>query len=154
MTTIYLTTKISADINTCFDIARDIEAHKLSTKRTKEKAVAGRTTGLCEYGDTITWKATHFGIPQYLTVEITSMNRPAFFADKMIKGAFKSMQHQHHFESSNGKTIMKDQFEYEVPLGVLGKIFDKLVLKNYMTSFLKQRNQVLKTIAEKIHDQI
>jgi hypothetical protein len=44
---------------------------------------------------------------------------------------------------------MTDKFQYEVPLGVLGKLFDGLILKNYMTKFLKIRNEVLKEIAER-----
>jgi len=149
MTIINLTTTIRANIETCFDLTRDIDLHKLSTKNTKEKAVAGRTSGLCERGDTITWEATHFGIKQYLTVEITAMEKPHYFEDNMLKGAFKSMRHEHRFESKNDETIMIDKFQYKVPFGILGKLFDILILKNYMTRFLKIRNGVLKEVAEK-----
>ena len=71
MTTILLTTELDADIETCFDIARDLDIHQLSMKQTNEKAIAGRTSGLCELGDTVTWEATHFGLRQQLSVEIT-----------------------------------------------------------------------------------
>lgn len=148
MTTIHLTTEIKADIEKCFDLARDVDAHKLSTKETNEMAVAGRTTGLCELGDTITWEAKHFGITQNLTIEITLFNRPFFFEDKMLMGAFKTMKHEHHFEEKNGLTMMIDKFEYDVPFGAIGKLFDSFILKRYMTSFLVKRNQVLKEIAE------
>ncbi|HPH47412.1 MAG TPA: SRPBCC family protein, partial [Chryseolinea sp.] len=101
MTTINLTTEIKATIERCFDLSRDVDAHKLSAKDTNEKAVSGRTSGLCELGDTVTWEAKHFGVIQNLTIEITQFNRPSFFEDKMVKGAFKSMRHQHHFEERN-----------------------------------------------------
>lgn len=149
MTEIHLTIIIHSKINKCFDLARDIDAHQLSTAKTKEKAIAGRTTGLCELGDTITWEARHFGIKQRLTVEIVKMEPPYIFEDKMIKGAFKSMHHEHHFKSENGRTIMTDRFFYEVPFGFLGKLFDKIILKRYKTRFLKNRNKVLKNILEK-----
>jgi ligand-binding SRPBCC domain-containing protein len=149
MTTIHLITEINATIEKCFDVSRDIDMHKLSAKNTNEQAIAGRTTGLCELGDKITWKAKHFGITQQLTVEITKLDKPFFFEDKMLKGAFKSMKHEHHFEAQNGKTIMTDKFQYEVPFGILGKLFDRLVLKNYMTRFLLTRNEILKSIVEK-----
>ncbi|QQR97871.1 MAG: SRPBCC family protein [Sphingobacteriales bacterium] len=148
MTIINLQTKFNADINRCFDLSRDVDAHKLTAKRTNETAIAGRTSGLCQLGDKITWEAKHFGIRQRLTVEITKMNPPYFFEDIMLKGAFKSMRHIHTFESKNGHTIMTDEFYYEVPFGILGKIFDVLVLKKYMTNFLKIRNQILKDILE------
>ena len=70
MTTILLTTEIKASIERCFDLSRDIEAHKLSAKETNERVVSGRTSGLCELGDIITWEAKHFGIKQNLTVSM------------------------------------------------------------------------------------
>jgi ligand-binding SRPBCC domain-containing protein len=120
----------------------------LSTKDTKEIAVGGRTSGLCEEGDTITWEATHFLIRQRLTVEITKMEKPVFFEDRMVKGAFKSMRHEHHFEQADSHTIMRDVFMYEVPYGIAGWIFDKVILRRYMTRFLRTRNEMIKRMAE------
>ena len=149
MTIINLTTRFSCSLETCFDLARDIDAHQLSTAQTSERAITGRTTGLCELGDTITWEAKHFGITQQLTVEITKFNRPYFFEDRMVKGAFKSMRHEHHFESTGNTTVMTDKFMYEVPFGIFGRIFDSLILKRYLRKFLSERNEVLKHLAEK-----
>ncbi len=148
MTIINLTTEIKASIETCFDLSRDIDAHKLSAKDTNEKAISGRTSGLCELGDTITWEANHFGIKQNLTVEISRFNRPFFFEDRMLKGVFKSMRHEHHFKEKNGAIIMTDRFEYDVPYGIAGRLFNQLILRKHMIKFLTTRNQVLKGIAE------
>ncbi len=149
MTTIKLFTKIKAPIDKCFDVSRDIKVHELSTKDTNEKAVAGKTSGLCEINDEITWQATHFGIRQHLTVKITKLNRPIFFEDVMLKGAFNSMRHEHHFKQINENTEMTDIFYYEVPFGFLGIWFDKLILEKYMTKFLLTRNQIIKEVSEK-----
>jgi hypothetical protein len=43
---------------------------------------------------------------------------------------------------------MTDEFQYEVPFGLIGKVFDRLILKQYMTRFLQTRNQILKEILE------
>lgn len=148
MTEIILKTTINAPIETCFDLARNIDIHQLSTTKTNEKAIAGRTSGLCELNDEITWQAKHFGIKQQLTVKITQLEFPYRFEDQMLKGAFKSMHHIHRFECENNQTVMHDCFKYEVPFGVFGKIFNTFVLKSYMTKFLIERNRVLKEIAE------
>ncbi|MFC6102807.1 SRPBCC family protein [Olivibacter domesticus] len=50
MPVIELTTLIDADINICFDLARSIDLHTISTKKTKEQAIAGVTTGLIGNG--------------------------------------------------------------------------------------------------------
>ena len=148
MTTINLKTELAAKIDICFDLARDIDVHILSTGKTKEKVIAGKTKGLCEQGDRITWQAKHFGFTQQLTSEITVLNKPFYFEDRMIKGAFKRMRHEHGFEELNGMTIMTDKFEYEVPYGIFGMLFDEIVLKTYMTKFISERNKLLKSIAE------
>lgn len=149
MSTIYLNTIIKSDIYTVFDLARDIDLHQKSTFKTGEKAIAGRTSGLIEKGETVTWKAKHLGVTQTLTTKIISMEKPFQFTDVMLKGAFKSMKHQHIFRQEGKNTIMTDIFEFESPFGIIGKIFNKIYLKNYMKSFLLQRNKLIKVTAEK-----
>lgn len=148
MPRIYLETLIVAPIHICFDVARDINVHQLSTAHTKEKAVGGRTSGLCEAGDTITWRATHFGIPQKLTVHISHMERPYSFEDIMLRGAFKSMKHTHTFRATQSGTLMIDEFHFEAPLDLLGHMAERLFLTTYMTRLLTTRNKVLKKVAE------
>ena len=80
--------------------------------------------------------------------EISEMNPPFLFEDRMLKGAFKKIQHKHLFEEKDGKTIMVDVFEFESPLGIFGKLFNQLVLTNYMYRFLEERNQQIKKVAE------
>lgn len=149
MSKIVLKTIIKSDIQTVFDLSRDIDLHQKSTSKTNEKAVAGRTTGLIEQGETVTWKAKHLGVIQILTTKIIVMNKPHHFTDVMLKGAFKSMKHQHIFRQEGKNTIMTDIFEFESPAGIIGKLFNYFFLKNYMTKFLTERNKLIKLTAEK-----
>lgn len=148
MAVINLETRIKAPARVCFDIARAVEAHTDSLAHTKEKVVAGRMSGLFELNDTVTWEANHLGIRQHLTVKITRMEPYTMFEDKMVKGAFKSFEHQHYFEQQGDYTLMKDVFSYEVPGWIFGKIVDVLVLKRYMTKLLITRNDAIKRAAE------
>ncbi|SHK72282.1 SRPBCC family protein [Chryseobacterium polytrichastri] len=148
MSTIYLQTIINADIQMVFDLARDIDLHQKSTSKTNEKAIQGRTNGLIELNETVTWRAKHLGIYQTLTTKIVSMEMPYQFTDVMLKGAFKSMKHQHIFKQEGKNTIMTDIFEFESPLGIIGKLFNQFFLKNYLTNFLLERNKLIKTTAE------
>lgn len=148
MSTIYLNTVIKADIHYVFDLARNIDLHQQSTSNTNEKAIAGRTTGLIEENETVTWRAKHLGVYQNLTTKIVSMEKPVQFIDVMQKGAFKSMRHRHIFKTVNGKTLMTDIFEFESPQGLLGKLLNAVFLKGYLKKFLLKRNEMIKTIAE------
>ena len=148
MTTIRLITKINAPIHTVFDLNRDIDVHKLSTAKSKETAIDGRTSGLINLNETVTWKGKHFGFYIKHQSKITDMEIPNYFVDEMINGRFKYFRHEHTFVEKDGKTVMIDNIEYETPFGIFGSIFDKLVLKNYLTSFIQERNRFIKTTLE------
>ena len=149
MPVINLETRINAPIKIVFDLSRSIDLHKISTAHTNEEAIAGKTSGLIGLGETVTWRAKHFGIYQKLTTKITEFNSPLYFVDEQLSGAFKSFRHEHHFEEANGVTIMRDIFDYKSPLGILGKLADFLFLKKYMTNLLLRRNQTIKEFGEK-----
>jgi ligand-binding SRPBCC domain-containing protein len=151
MPKIELLTEINAPIEKVFDLARSIDLHMESTKQTGEQAIAGRTSGLIEPDETVTWRAKHFGIWQTLTSKITEFDHPNFFADEMVKGAFKSFRHEHHFIKVDDHTVMKDVFVFESPFGILGRLFSWLVLTKYMTKLLEDRNRVIKEAAEANH---
>lgn len=148
MPRIKLKTEIKADRNIVFDLSRSIDLHKISTEQTNEQAISGKTSGLIGMNESVTWRAKHFGVYQNLTSKITEFDRPKYFADEMVKGAFAEFKHEHHFAELNGGTLMTDIFDYESPFGILGKIADNLFLKKYMTELLTERNRIVKEFAE------
>jgi len=156
MPLIEIKTVINADVQTCFDLSRDIDFHKISLKHSKEKAIAGKTYGLMGLGEWVTWEATHFGVKQKLTSKITEFENPCYFVDEMVSGAFESFKHEHIFkEEFDAKlnvehTLMIDRFHFVSPFGLLGKLANALFLKQYMTKLLTTRNQALKAQAEAV----
>ena len=148
MPIIILETHINAPILRCFDLARDLDLHCASTNQTREKVVAGRLSGLIEGDETVTFEATHFGVRQRLTSKITEFDSPHRFVDEMLNGAFQSLHHVHEFEQTATGTLMRDTLTFVSPLGILGKIADKLFLEAYMRDFLQKRNAHLKMVAE------
>jgi len=148
MPLIQLKTKINAPVEQCFDLARSIDLHKISTKDTNEEAIDGVTSGLINLNESVTWRAKHFGVYQNLTTKITEFDSPKLFVDEMVKGAFKGFRHEHHFESTEYGTLMTDRFDYVSPFGILGKLADIIVLKKYMTNLLVNRNDNIKEFAE------
>jgi ligand-binding SRPBCC domain-containing protein len=148
MTTIKLKTEINAPLNQVFDLARNIDIHKQSTAKSKETAIAGVVSGLINLNDTVTWRGKHFRF--FLTHKsvISEMEIPFHFVDKMVEGRFKSFKHTHTFVQKDDSTIMIDTVEYETPFGLAGKLFDLMVLKNYLYNFIAERNYFIKQIAE------
>ncbi|OJU75416.1 MAG: cell division protein [Bacteroidetes bacterium 47-18] len=148
MPLIYIETVIKAPLARVFDLARSIDLHSVSAAHTRERAVAGRTSGLIGLHETVTWEAVHFGIRQRLESEITALQYPYYFRDEMRKGAFRSIYHEHIFGEKDGHTLMTDRFSFEAPLGVLGRCANALFLTRYMKRFLVRRNNIIKVYAE------
>ncbi len=149
MPRIEITTMIRAPIAVVFDLARNIDVHQASQSEHRERAVAGRVSGLIEEGEEVTWEAVHFGIRQRLCSRIVSMSRPRHFRDSMVTGAFRRFDHDHLFdESADGVTAMRDVFDYDSPLGILGRIADLLFLKRHMIRLLSGRGRVISQMAE------
>ena len=108
----------------------------------------GRTGGLIEAGEEVTWQARHFGLVQQFTSRITAFQRPRYFQDAMQRGAFKSFVHDHEFRIENGGTRMVDILAFSAPLGILGLVAEKLILRQYLTKLLRLRAAAIKEAAE------
>ena len=65
MPLIQVQTKINADKEICFNLARSIDFHKESLKHTNEIPIAGRTSGLIKLNEWVSWEAKHFGFVQH-----------------------------------------------------------------------------------------
>ncbi len=134
-------TRIAAPVEAVFDLARSIDAHLQSMAASGERAVAGRTSGLIEVGETVTWQATHFRLPFRLTSRIVEMDRPRWFVDEQVRGPFRRLRHEHAFRADGNATVMDDHVEFDAPLGPVGRVVERLVLARYMRRLIEERNR-------------
>ena len=143
MSRLELITVIPAPIERCFDLSRDIDAHRGSMAASGEEAVGGTTTGLIDLGGEVTWRARHFGLVWQMTSRITEMRRPTWFVDEMRHGPFRSFRHEHHFERRGEATVMQDVVHYQLPLGLPGVLVDAVGIRWYLRHLLTVRNNYL-----------
>ncbi len=148
MPTIHITTLIHAPMERVFDLSRSITLHKRSMQHLQEEAIKGRTNGLIELDETVTWRAKHLGKIRQLTTRITEMRPKDYFCDEMVEGDFTFMKHEHHFKQIENGTVAIDIFEFGTPYGKLGKLLERFYLQRYMTRLLRLRNSVIKDYAE------
>lgn len=148
MPKLQLHTEIDAPRERVFDLARSINLHTVSMERSREYAAGGVTSGLIGEGESVTWKARHFGLWFTLESKIVAWDPPRHFRDSMVRGPFRRMDHDHFFEQSGSGTLMRDVFDFDSPLGLVGRAVDRLVLARYMRRLLADRNAVIKTVAE------
>ena len=98
--------RVSAPIETVFDLALSIDAHKGSMDAFDEQAIGGLTSGQIGLGQEVTWRARHFGVHWTMTSRIVELERPARFVDQQVKGPFGSFRHEHRFASFGGVTAL------------------------------------------------
>lgn len=59
---------------------------------------------------------------QNIEAEHVSYEKGRSFADRMVKGPFAHWLHRHLVLPSGGGSILRDEIEYELPLGALGQL--------------------------------
>ena len=134
-------TRTSMPKSELFDRARSIDAHRDSMVRSREKAVAGVTSGLISLGEEVTWRAWHFGLPLHMTSRITEMESPDHFVDEQVKGPFKLFRHVHEFREDSAGTTMVDRIGFAAPFGPIGRLVEKLMLARYLQRLIETRNR-------------
>ena len=125
-----------------FDLSLDIDAHVGSMRRSGETVVAGTAHGRIGLGESVTWRARHFGIWFRLTTKITVLERPRRFVDEQTEGPFRRFRHEHTFrDGPEGGTVMEDRVTLASP--VLGFVLERPVLVPYLRRLIEKRNQFL-----------
>jgi ligand-binding SRPBCC domain-containing protein len=145
------TTLIDAPIERVFDLSRSVEVHLLANVHEGEQALAtgGLTVGLVGLGEQVIWRAKHFRLWHELTSKATVVKPPTYFQVTMVKGIFRSMQASHLLRSlPSGATELKDRFAIAAPLPILGLIAEALFLRRHMIALNRERNAVIKQLAE------
>jgi ligand-binding SRPBCC domain-containing protein len=68
------------------------------------------------------------GLPIFWQTEIAVWEPPFRFVDRQIKGPYRLWVHDHHFESMNGGTLMRDRIDYAVPGWLLEPWIEKFIV--------------------------
>lgn len=64
------------------------------------------------------------------------------FEDVMVKGPFKRWHHKHLFLPHEDGCLLRDEIEYEAPLGLLGRFADGLAVRPKLQKLFDYRHEV------------
>lgn len=144
-----LSTTIEAPVQAVFDASLDIDAHLASMESSGEMAVGGVTSGKIALGETVTWRARHFGIVWKMTSKITEMDEPRRFVDEQVRGPFRRFRHEHEFHEHGAHTHMVDKILFDAPFWLLGDAVETIALGRYLPKLIMERNAFLKSELER-----
>lgn len=93
-------------------------------------------------------RVTKFLIPQTWFVEYSLLEPSHMIVDTAIHSPFKFWRHSHIFTQKGDWCELKDVIEYELPFGILGKIFHGLINSDINKMF-QYRHKRTKAILER-----
>lgn len=79
----------------------------------------------------------------FWVAEIKQVQHHTRFIDEQRYGPFAFWYHEHAFEVVGDDVLVKDILHYRVPLGFLGKIIDRLVIRLAIKRIFKTRTEIL-----------
>jgi ligand-binding SRPBCC domain-containing protein len=79
------------------------------------------------------------GIPLYWKTEIMDVRQGVSFIDEQRKGPYSLWHHEHHFREIEGGVEMIDLVRYRNPLGVVGRLANKLLVRKKLRQIFQFR---------------
>lgn len=81
-------------------------------------------------------------IPLKWKTRITQVEDRKSFTDFQEKGPYKYWNHHHEFIPNEKGVLMKDTIDYELPLGVFGRLAHSLIVKKKLARIFDYRTKI------------
>lgn len=85
-------------------------------------------------------------IPMRWTTRITEVNEKISFTDFQERGPYAYWNHIHEFFPNDKGVLMRDTVDYQLPLGFLGKIAYKVIVRKKLEHIFDYRYEVIEKI--------
>ncbi|MBC7790191.1 MAG: SRPBCC family protein, partial [Anaerolineae bacterium] len=90
-------------------------------------------------GARIEYRIRWSGLSLAWVSRIVSWRPGVGFQDVQEKGPYRSWVHTHSFEETEGGVTMHDRVEYTLPLGLLGRVANSLVVRRQLENIFEFR---------------
>jgi ligand-binding SRPBCC domain-containing protein len=88
-------------------------------------------------------------IPVRWVAEHAVYDPPRRFEDVQISGPFKSWRHRHIFEPHKEGAVLRDEIDYEVPFGLIGKSLAPILIASRLQRLFQYRHKVTREWCKK-----
>ena len=89
------------------------------------------------------------GIPLKWETLIKNVDEPRSFTDQQVRGPYRLWVHTHTFESVEGGVNMRDEVEYALPFGIIGRIAHGVFVRKRLEQIFDFRVQTLNATFDK-----
>jgi ligand-binding SRPBCC domain-containing protein len=74
--------------------------------------------------------------------EHTAYEPPRMFEDTQVAGPFRSWRHRHIITQNKDGAILRDEIDYEPPLGLIGRIFASRLIERRLRRLFDYRHRI------------
>jgi ligand-binding SRPBCC domain-containing protein len=93
-------------------------------------------------GTLLRYRLRVHGVPVRWLTQITEWEPPRRFVDEQLEGPYALWRHTHAFEDDGaGGTLMRDEVRYALPLGALGELAHRLLVRRDLARIFDYRAQ-------------
>ena len=95
-------------------------------------------------GQVITYKVSPFkGIRTHWVTEITHVKEGVYFVDEQRFGPYRFWHHKHFIGEGGSGVRMTDEVTYKLPMGFIGRIANRLIIRKRLRKIFEYRQKVL-----------
>lgn len=142
--------EIAAPVEDVFGFHVDTRnAAAISPRGTRVTDVAGRFPVMP--GSLVTMRMRQWPSPVAATwrVRIEAVEPPHRIVDVAERSPFRAWRHEHLFQRLGpGRTLMTDRVTYRLPLGLLGRLADRLLVRRRIARALAERHRRTRELLE------
>ena len=96
-------------------------------------------------GDRIDYRIRIAGLPVRWRTLISDWDPPRSFTDEQEKGPYRRWTHRHTFQPmDDGKVLVTDRVEYELPLGVVGRLAGGFWVRRQLRKIFDYRSEIIR----------
>jgi hypothetical protein len=89
-------------------------------------------------------------VPVRWVARHTAYDPPRMFEDVQVKGPFKSWRHRHLIEPHEKGSVLRDEVEFETPLGLLGRLAAPVFVEPRLRRLFDYRHRVTREWCERV----
>lgn len=94
-------------------------------------------------GTLIDYQIKLFSVPMRWRTRIDYFDPPHQFIDRQVRGPYKFWLHTHEFKATDGGTLITDRVEYQLRLGPIGWIANKVFVARTLARIFDHRAETI-----------
>jgi ligand-binding SRPBCC domain-containing protein len=95
-------------------------------------------------GAVIDYRVRIGSLPVRWRTRITTWDPGRGFADLQENGPYRFWWHEHTFQPDGPRTVMEDRVYYTPPLGLLGRMVNRLFIRSALRKIFQYRGDVIR----------